>query len=169
LNLQPTGFTKKYIPLRTSLLLKKTNAIERSKTTKGSHHTQLTGSAINANSRRVSTDYSMVSASFSSFLFNIPFSLPHFPLHRMMTSDRQKPFYPLGSLCHLQKNEQPPHCPHSRYSNQYIAWPTAELSSLLLTTSCGANRVYSCGSMALLDLSMPKEDLLGLLCQAPKS
>ena len=26
-----------------------------------------------------------------------------------------------------------------------------------------------CGSMALLDLSMQEEDLLGLVCQAPKS
>lgn len=33
---------------------------------------------------------------FSSFLFNIPISLSYFSLHRRMTFNRQKPFYPPG-------------------------------------------------------------------------
>lgn len=134
LNLQPTGFTKKYMPLRTNYFLRRKMPQKELKQ-KDHKHTQLTESPINANNQRGAQTNLWCEPHFSSFLFNIPILLSYFLFHRMMTLDRQKPFYPLGSLSHLQKNEEPPKCPHRRYSNHYTAWPTAELSSLLLTTS----------------------------------
>lgn len=138
LNLQPTGFTKKYTPLRTNLLRRK---MSRKEWKQQNHHivpTSLKTLLMPATKRGPGIIHGVNLNSAPSCL-TFPSHYPTCPFTEWWLSTGKSPFIPLRSLSYLQNNERSPKCPHRRCSKQHTAWPKAELSSLLLTTSSWVN------------------------------